>query len=149
MCADKSKIITKDVYDSEVRSYVMSRIRKKDTKPEIMVRKFLFKNGFRFRIHVKGLLGNPDIVLPRYKTIIFVNGCFWHAHEQCKYNRIPKSRQEYWVPKIMKNVERDKFNTLELSKLGWHPITVWECELDKHNIDNTLLKLIYIIKNGL
>src|SRR3982751_2984727 len=89
-----------DVYSQEVRSHVMSKIRKKDTKPEIIVRRFLFKNGFRFRIHVSDIIGNPDIVLPKYKTVVFVNGCFWHAHENCRYNRMPKSRPEYWGPKI-------------------------------------------------
>lgn len=102
--------------DKGKRSYTMSLIRKTDTKPEIQVRKFLFKEGFRYRLYNKKLPGNPDIVLPKYKAIIFVNGCFWHAHEGCRLNRMPKSRIEYWVPKILGNVERDKLNTQALKK---------------------------------
>ena len=137
-----------DTYSTEIRSYVMSRIRKKDTKPEIIVRKFLFNNGFRFRIHVQNLIGNPDIVLPKYKTVIFVNGCFWHAHENCKYNRLPKSRQDYWIPKIMRTVERDKLNIQELSKLEWKIITIWECELEKGKIDGSFNWLTNEIKKN-
>ncbi len=129
------------------RSYTMSRIRKTNTKPELLVRRYLFKNGFRYRLYNKNLPGNPDIVLPKYKTIIFVNGCFWHAHTDCKHNKMPKSREEYWVPKIMKNVERDKENKIKLEKIGWRIITVWECKLEKgkrymtlNSINNLLQK---------
>jgi DNA mismatch endonuclease, patch repair protein len=128
-----------------LRSYTMSRIRSKDTQPEVIVRKALFASGFRFRIHVRGLIGKPDIVLPKYKTIIFVNGCFWHAHEGCKYNKMPKSRQEYWVPKIMKTVERDKRHKTELEKLGWETLTIWECELEKPKQDETLKNITALL----
>lgn len=130
----------------KTRSYIMSKIRKTNTKPEITVRRFLFNEGFRFRIHVKELVGNPDIVLPKYKKIIFVNGCFWHAHEGCRYNKPPKSRQDYWIPKIMRTVERDKRNKTELEKLGWDIITVWECELDKPKHEATLKKLSNLLQ---
>jgi len=116
----------------------MSNIRKTNTSPELIIRSFLFKKGLRFRIHVKKLPGNPDIVLPKYRTIVMVNGCFWHAHEGCKLNKFPKSRQEYWIPKILKNVERDKQNIITLQQEGWEVITVWECELKKGKIETTL-----------
>lgn len=130
----------------EARSYIMSKIKKTNTKPEVIVRRFLFKNGFRFRIHLKELIGNPDIVLPKYKTIIFVNGCFWHAHEGCRHHKLPKSRQEYWIPKIMRTVERDKRNKIELKKLGWEIITIWECQLEKMKQDMTLNNLSNLLQ---
>src|SRR3989338_4814443 len=114
--------------DKATRSYTMSQIKKTNTKPELRLRSYLFKNGFRFRLYNKRLPGNPDIVLPKYKTIIFVNGCFWHAHKNCKYNKMPKSNTTYWVPKILRNVERDCSNKKELKKLGWNVLTIWECE---------------------
>lgn len=107
----------------------MATIRKVNTKPEIIVRKFLFKEGLRFRIHVKGLPGNPDIVLKKYNTVVFINGCFWHCHKGCKHHTIPRSRPEYWIPKLQGNVARDKQNRATLAALGWRTITVWECEL--------------------
>lgn len=131
-----------DVYSKEIRSYTMSKIRKTNTKPEMLVRSFLFKNGFRFRVHVKTLVGNPDIVLSKYKTIIFINGCFWHAHKDCRLNRMPKSRQEYWIPKINRNVERDRINKVELKKMGWKIITIWECKLSKKNREKEFKKLL-------
>lgn len=124
------------------RSYVMSKIRKTNTKPELLVRKYLFKKGFRYRLYNKNLPGNPDIVLPKYKIIIFVNGCFWHAHVDCKYNRMPKTRTEYWIPKIEGNAQRDQVNKLKLEALGWKVITVWECELKKGVIEETLHRLV-------
>lgn len=136
-----------DVFKPEVRSYTMSKIRKTNTKPEIVVRSFLFKNGFRFRIHVRKLPGNPDIVLPKYKTIIFVNGCFWHAHKGCKLNRMPKSNKEYWIPKIERNAARDLINKKELKKIGWRIITIWECELKNSKREKTLLRLLKSIKH--
>lgn len=131
----------KDVFTKKKRSEVMSKIRKTNTKPELLVRSFLFKQGFRFRIYNKNLSGNPDIVLPKYKTVIFVNGCFWHAHKNCEYNKMPKSNMDYWIPKILKNVERDKRNKRELKKLKWQVLTVWECELEKLKQKKTLEKL--------
>lgn len=131
-----------DVFEPKVRSYIMSKIRKTDTKPELAVRKHLFNRGFRYRLYDKGLPGSPDIVLPKYKTVIFVNGCFWHAHKGCKHNKPPKTNQDYWIPKIERTVERDKRNQKEISELGWKVIIVWECEIEKPNFDNTMNELI-------
>lgn len=118
-----------DVHSKETRSYNMSRIRSKDTKPEMLVRKFLHKNGFRFRLHVKDLPGKPDIVLPKYKTVIFVHGCFWHGHEGCKYFVVPKTRTEWWVNKIEKNKSNDLRAEGKLLITGWHFINIWECDI--------------------
>lgn len=118
----------------------MSHIRSKNSKPEELVRKYLFSKGFRYRKNVKTLPGCPDIVLPRYKTVIFVNGCFWHKHD-CPRFVWPSTNEEYWRPKIMGNVERDKRNFAELQQLGWTVLTVWECELKKKVIDVTLERL--------
>lgn len=109
----------------------MSRIRGKDTKPEVMLRSMLHKAGLRFRIHDKKLPGKPDVVLPRYKVVIFVNGCFWHRHDGCKYAYNPKSRQEFWQDKFSKTVIRDQEKTEKLQKKGWRVLTVWECELNR------------------
>lgn len=118
-----------DVHDKATRSYNMSRIRSKDTKPEMIVRRFLFSKGFRYRLHDKRLPGKPDIVLPKYKTVIFVNGCFWHGHEGCKYFVVPKTRTEWWINKIKLNKQTDLENFLELERLGWNVLTIFECEL--------------------
>ena len=118
----------------------MSHIRSKNSKPEELVRKYLFSKGFRYRKNVKTLPGCPDIVLPKYKTVIFVNGCFWHKHD-CPRFVWPSSNEDYWRPKIMGNVERDKRNIAELQQLGWTVLTVWECELKKKVIDATLDQL--------
>lgn len=136
-----------DAHKQKVRTSTMSKIRKTNTKPEMLVRSYLFKNGFRFRIHVKRLPGNPDIVLPKYRTVVFVNGCFWHAHEGCKLNRMPKSRQEYWIPKIQGNASRDKANKEAIEQLGWKVIVIWECELASASRDKTLDELKNIIKH--
>jgi DNA mismatch endonuclease (patch repair protein) len=132
----------RDVFSKKKRSEVMSKIRKTNTKPELLVRSFLFKNGLRFRTYSKKLIGNPDIVLPKFKTIIFVNGCFWHAHKNCKYNKPPKSNTDYWIPKILRNSERDKRNKKELKQLGWKVLTIWECELEKTKQEKILTKLL-------
>lgn len=120
----------------------MSRIRSKDTKPEEMVRRFLFAEGFRYRKNDKNLPGCPDIVLRKYKTIVFVNGCFWHGHSGCRYFIWPKSNAEYWKQKISRNIERDKLNYAKLSRLGWNVIIIWECQLKKDKRENTLLSLV-------
>ena len=117
-----------DVKTPEQRSRNMAAIRGKDTKPEMIVRKYLFSQGLRFRVQVRKLPGTPDIVLPKYKTVIFVNGCFWHGHEGCKYFRLPKSNVEFWKEKIERNVARDARCETELKALGWYVIRVWECE---------------------
>lgn len=111
------------------RSYCMSRIRGKNTKPEILVRKGLHAHGFRFRLQDRKLPGRPDIVLPKYGVVIMVNGCFWHGHKGCRYATVPKSNVEFWTAKIQRNRHRDQVTEAHLSALGWHVITVWECEL--------------------
>jgi len=112
----------------------MSQIKSKDTKPELIVRKYLFANGFRYRLHVKDLPGKPDIVLPKYKTVIFVNGCFWHGHEGCIEASKPKTNSEFWENKIQKNIKRDRNNIKLIENLGWKVIIIWECEL-KNDLD--------------
>ena len=109
----------------------MSRIKGKNTSVEVAVRKYLFSKGFRYKKNVKDLPGKPDIVLPKYQTAVFIHGCFWHQHSGCKRATIPKSRLDYWGPKLDKNVENDKKNMAELQNLGWKVIVVWECELKK------------------
>ena len=118
-----------DIFSPYKRSKIMSKISGKETKPEILVRKFLFANGFRFRKNVKKLPGTPDIVLPKYKTVIFVHGCFWHGHEKCKYSKRPETKKEFWKNKIEGNIKRDRKNINELKKLGWKVITIWQCEI--------------------
>lgn len=130
-----------DKVSKEVRSYNMSRIRSKDTTPEILVRSYLFSKGLRFRKNDKRYPGSPDIVLPKYKTMVFVHGCFWHLHDGCKYAVMPKSNVEFWEKKLYGNKERDECNKKELEELGWKVITVWECELKKDKVEQTLARL--------
>ena len=120
-----------DIFTKAKRSWNMSRIKGKNTKPELLLRSLLHRSGFRFRLHDKKLPGKPDIVLPRYKSVIFVNGCFWHRHPGCKYAYTPKSRQDFWFRKFEATVKRDKKKRKELKKEGWDVIVVWECELKK------------------
>lgn len=117
-----------DNHSVEQRHYNMSRINSKNTKPEEIVRKFLFSHGFRYRKNDKRYPGHPDIVLPKYKTVIFVNGCFWHMHD-CNEFVLPKSNLDYWLPKLERNKQRDKENIDKLQALGWNVIVIWECEL--------------------
>jgi len=131
-----------DVHSKETRSYNMSRIRSKDTKPEMLVRKFLHKNGFRYCLHVKELPGKPDIVLPKYKTVIFVHGCFWHGHEGCKYFVIPKTRTEWWLNKIQPNTANDTKAEELLRAQGWKIIKIWECGLKKNTMETILENLL-------
>lgn len=135
-----------DVHEPEVRSYNMSRIKGKDTKPEMLVRKFLFAQGFRYRLHVKNLPGKPDIVLPKYKTVIFIHGCFWHGHKGCRYFVVPKTRTQWWVNKINRNKELDKKNVRLLRQDSWKVLTIFECKLKKGKIDKTLQQLLQDIK---
>jgi DNA mismatch endonuclease (patch repair protein) len=118
-----------DVFTRAKRSEVMSRIRARDTKPELAVRSILHKMGYRFRINRKDLPGKPDIILPRHQTVIFVHGCFWHRHKRCKFAYTPKSRMKFWADKFDSNVKRDLKVRRQLIKLDWHVLTVWECEL--------------------
>ena len=134
-----------DNHSKEARSINMSHIRSTNSKPEEIVRKYLFAEGFRYRKNVKKLPGCPDIVLPKYKTVIFVNGCFWHKHD-CPRFVWPSSNQDYWRPKILRNIERDNQSRKELETLGWKVITVLECELKKNVLNETLGKLIAELK---
>lgn len=136
-----------DVHEPETRSYNMSQIQAKDTKPEMLVRKFLHSNGFRYRLHAKDLPGKPDLVLPKYNSVIFVHGCFWHAHENCEYFKIPETRTEWWKEKLYGNRERDKKNIEELKDEGWHVIVVWECELKKETRYENLISVSHELKN--
>lgn len=127
-----------DKFSKETRSYIMSQVKGKDTKPEILVRSYLFSRGLRFRKNDKRYPGSPDIVLPKYNTIVFVHGCFWHHHKGCKYATMPKSNVDFWEKKLYRNKERDERNRKELEAMGWNVITVWECELKKDNVEHTL-----------
>lgn len=119
-----------DKVDAETRARIMSAIRGKNTKPELIVRKFIYAQGLRYRLHCKDLVGSPDIVLKKYKAAIFVNGCFWHHHE-CRNEKLPKSNQEFWTKKIQRNIERDKENTRLLESMGWRVYVIWECQVRK------------------
>jgi DNA mismatch endonuclease (patch repair protein) len=130
-----------DVHDPETRSYNMSQIKGKDTKPEMLVRKYLFSKGFRYRLHDKKLPGKPDIVLPKYKTVIFIHGCFWHGHESCKYFVIPKTRTEWWTEKINRNKANDSKAISSLKSNQWKVLIIWECQLKRDTIDETLVSL--------
>ena len=130
-----------DVHDKKTRTYNMSQIKGKNTKPEGMVRKYLFAQGFRYRKNDKKLPGTPDIVLPKYKTVIFVNGCFWHGHEGCKYFVWPKSNPDFWKRKIETNISRDRKIIELLEKQGWNVIVIWECELRKTYASEVLEQL--------
>lgn len=131
-----------DVHTPEQRSYNMSRIRNKNTKPEELVRRHLFSKGFRYRKNDSRLPGKPDIVLPKYKTVIFVNGCFWHGHEDCRYFVWPQNNADFWKNKISGNIQRDRQNRQVLADQGWHIIDIWECELKKNKVNETLSKLV-------
>ena len=134
-----------DNHSKEVRSMNMSHIRSKDSKPEEVVRKYLFSKGFRYRKNVKALPGCPNIVLPKYKTVIFVNGCFWHGHEGCKYYVLPKTNTEFWKEKIERNKERDLKERMQLRNMGWHVILLWECQLKSKVREQNLKGLVYTL----
>ena len=134
-----------DNHSKEVRSKNMSHIRSTNSKPEEIVRKYLFSKGFRYRKNVRTLPGCPDIVLPKYHTVILVNGCFWHKHD-CGRFVWPSSNTEYWIPKINRNVERDKQNHKKLIDMGWKVLIIWECELKKNVREDRLERLIKKIK---
>lgn len=131
------------------RHECMSHIRSKNTKPERLVRQYLWHHGYRYRLHVKDLPGKPDIVLPHYKTVIFINGCFWHGHEGCRDFVVPKTNTAFWVEKIAGNKERDLKDAAALTTAGWNVITIWECELKKAVADNTLSSLGQTLSNRL
>lgn len=130
-----------DVHDSKTRSYNMSCIKDKRTKPEEIVARYLFSQGFRYRRNVRSLPGTPDIVLKKYNTVIFVNGCFWHMHENCRYSVMPENHKEFWAEKLLKNKERDEKKKRQLEQMGWNVIVVWECQLKGKEKLPTLEKL--------
>ena len=124
------------------RSYNMGRIRSKNTRPELVVRKFLFSAGFRYRLHVSSLPGTPDIVLKQYRTAIFVNGCFWHGHTSCRFAKTPATNRDFWVEKIRRNKVRDRKSRRTLQKLGWDVYTIWECNLGSaKTLDRLILQI--------
>ena len=133
----------------EQRSICMSHNRAKDTGPEKLLRHSLWRRGFRYRINAKGLPGSPDIVLSKYRTAIFVHGCFWHGHKECKYYTIPKTNTDFWVAKVVRNRERDQDVWRKLEAKGWYVIIVWECQLKKVRIDETVERVAKeIVENG-
>jgi len=131
-----------DKVSKEVRSKNMAAIKGKDTKPEILVRKFLFNKGFRYKLYDRSLPGTPDLVFPKYNTVLFIHGCFWHGHEGCKYFVTPKTRTEWWIAKINRNKHLDNENVIKLRKLGWKIITVFECSLKPKKRSRTLNQLV-------
>jgi DNA mismatch endonuclease, patch repair protein len=137
-----------DVHSKEIRSKNMAAIKGKDTKPEMLVRRFLHANGFRYKLHDKTLPGKPDIVLPKYKTVIFIHGCFWHGHKDCKYFVVPKTRTEWWLNKINGNIANDEKAIKALKKDGWKIIMLWECDLKPSVYETILKKLIKTIGNA-
>lgn len=134
-----------DVHDKATRSYNMSRIKGTDTKPEMLVRKYLHAKGIRYRLHNKNLPGNPDLTLTKYHTVIFVNGCFWHGHNGCKYFVLPKTRTKWWQKKIEETIKRDSKAFEKLSELGWRSIIIWECELKPQWRNDSLANIITTI----
>ena len=137
-----------DIFSKSKRSDIMSKISGKETKPEILVRKYLFSQGFRYRKNVKNLPGKPDIVLPKYKAVIFVNGCFWHGHENCKKSALPTTNTEFWKEKISSNIIRDKKTYAELSDMGYKVLVIWQCELNAKKREITLSELTREIKSS-
>lgn len=134
-----------DVHDKATRSYNMSRIKGTDTKPEMLVRKYLHANGIRYRLHNKNLPGKPDLTLTKYHTVIFVNGCFWHGHKGCQYFVLPKTRTAWWQEKIEETIKRDSTAIQNLKELGWKPIIIWECELKPAKRNASLAHIISTI----
>lgn len=140
-----------DIWDKKKRSEVMSKIRSKNTKPEIALRKALFARGYRYRTNYQKLPGKPDIVLPKYKTAIFVHGCFWHGHDiACIDSHIPKTNTSFWIEKIAKNKERDKNNTNQILSMGWKVIAIWDCEIQqKDNMDTLVQKIVDLLHEAI
>lgn len=136
-----------DVMTQKQRHKNMAAIHSRNTKPELIVRRYLWQQGFRYRLNDPRLPGHPDIVLRKYRTCIFVNGCFWHEHEGCKYFRMPKTNTEFWKKKINRNRERDKQEQKKLADMGWHVIVVWECELKSSTMERTLESLAYTLNH--
>jgi len=131
-----------DVFDRPTRSRVMSAIRGRNTRPELIVRRFLHARGLRFRIHVANLPGRPDIVLPRLHTAVFVHGCFWHQHPNCRYAVLPKSNRAFWNAKLKGNQFRDRRNAVRMRRAGWRVLTIWECALDDRNLERLYRRIV-------
>jgi len=135
-----------DIWSKEKRSKVMSKIRCENTKPEKKLRSWLYANGLRFRIHKKDLPGKPDIVFTKYKTVVFVHGCFWHYHQDCNEGRIPNTNSKFWEEKLSKNIQRDEKHQLQLKALGWKVLVVWECEINKNLNSESFKQILKSIK---
>lgn len=131
-----------DKFSEKKRSEIMAKIKGKDTKPEILVRKYLFSKGFRFRKNRQDLPGKPDIVLPKYRTVIFVHGCFWHGHPHCKKAALPESRKDFWEAKIATNIARDNLNVKKLENLQWNVIIIWQCQISNNNKREEIFPLL-------
>ena len=138
-----------DIFDKSKRSQLMAKVKQKNTAPEIIVRKFLFSKGFRYRINVKSLSGTPDIVLSKYKTVIFVHGCFWHRHEGCKHASYPGSNVDFWEKKFAGNIKRDRDAIAALTDRGWRVVVLWECGLHEADITESLDWLPQVISKGI
>lgn len=134
-----------DIYSKQKRTEIMSKISGKNSQPEIVIRKLIFMHGYRFRIHKKGIPGKPDIVFPKYKKVIFINGCFWHGHNGCKRSTLPASNTDFWKEKITNNKKRDKNNYTKLTKLGWEYLVVWQCTINKKNLPKLEKKILYFL----
>lgn len=130
-----------DIVDQQTRSRMMSGIRGKNTRPEILVRKFLHGQGFRFRLHNRKLPGSPDLVLPKYRSVVFVHGCFWHRHRGCHLAATPRTNTDFWITKLEKNVERDARNRGLLEAAGWTVFVVWECEINPDRLEELAISL--------
>jgi len=136
-----------EIFDKTKRSDIMAKVKGKNTMPELVIRKLLFKMGYRYRLHCNDLPGKPDIVLPKYNYVVFVHGCFWHSCPSCRRAQIrPVNNAEYWNNKLDRNIERDKNNKKKLKKLGWNVLVIWECETKKAKIDKLSLKIAKLIK---
>lgn len=136
-----------DIFSKIERGKIMSKIRAKNTKPELIVRRYLFSRGYRYRINVKSLPGSPDIVFRKLRTVIFVNGCFWHGHDACNMFKLPKTNTDWWKTKIKKNKTRDRTKNMLLKQQGWHVITIWECQLSPKKRMKTLFALDILLKS--
>jgi DNA mismatch endonuclease (patch repair protein) len=134
-----------DIFSPQQRHANMAAIHGKDTKPEMVVRRYLWRHGFRYRLNDPRLPGKPDIVMRRYRTCVFVNGCFWHGHEGCRYYKTPKTNTEFWVNKVKRNKMRDLKVQQKLAAMGWHSLTIWECELKPAQREQTLKSLLYTL----
>lgn len=136
-----------DVFSRSKRSEIMQRIRSKNTRPEKAVRSQLHKHGLRFRIHSRHLFGSPDVVLKKYNTVVFVNGCFWHRHNGCRYSSMPKTRRDFWRRKILRTVRRDREQAKKLRRAGWNVVVIWECGIRGGNAEKSCKKLAYKIQS--